>query len=437
MVSGFAFGFGGFDLVDAAQIELLDTTKRRTLVMLYLSAVVLLVLSALRFVPRLNDALSGKPAYVRILTETFARHLVAQTQMQFPVIVEHDEHAQCQAVDALSIPEEETRGIIYLLTYSEQQHLTCITSYLMPLDVSRFSTLRSFTPAEGRNYGPALLGAAKAIPQDRIIHPYAPEYLKRLHWRYKPHFPLLPSEAASLTSKSYYSGTKKAGDSVSIDFDYGELRAEIAKRHQKVNSALSALLVGCTALFLLFLRKLALVYQASSRYCRVYQLELTARAFLKGNLTTELSLARRRYFERQQQTQAQLREQEKLRALKTDWQEGLRSALPNLTDEHLRRRVQECLEHEPQDLELMKSLWVEVQERTGQKNPTEKLSLLLESARPYCTAEEFQAGRAEAFAILNKSGFRAARTFATTMHDQFKIRAREMEELETSDRNIA
>jgi hypothetical protein len=404
---------------------------------LCLTAIGLLVSSVLRFVPQMNDALSGKPEYVRILTETFGRQLATQTQMQFPVIVEHDEHVHCQVVNAPSISEDENRGTIYLLTYSEQQRLTCITTYVVPLDASRFSTLRSFTPAEGQNYGPPLLGTAKTIPQDRIIHPYAAEYLKRLHWRYTPHFPLSPSEAASLTSQSYYSGTKEAGGSVSIDFDYGELRAEIAKRHQKVNSGLSVLLIGCTALFLLFLRRLALVYQASSRYCRVYQLELTAKAFLGGNLTTELAIARRRYFERQQQTQAQLREQEKLRILKTGWQEGLRSALPNLTDEKLRRRVQECLEHEPQDLEPMKSLWVEVQERTGQKNPTEKLSLLLESARPYCTDEEFLAGRADAFAVLNKSGFRAARSFAITMHDQFKTRAREMEELDNSDRRIA
>ena len=85
----------------------------------------------------------------------------------------------------------------------------------------------------------------------------------------------------------------------------------------------------------------------------------------------------------------------------------------------------------------MRSLWVEIQEQRGQKGPAEKLSLLLESARPYCPEGEFLAGRAEAFAILNKWGFRAARTFAIAMHDQLKIRAREMEELENSDRNIA
>jgi hypothetical protein len=204
-----------------------------------------------------------------------------------------------------------------------------------------------------------------------------------------------------------------------------------------VNSGLSVLLIGCVALSILLLRKLALAFRTLSRYCRVYQVQLTPRVFLKGNVATKLSVARRRYFERQQQAQTRLREDERLQALRTGWQEGLRAALPNLTDEQLRRRVQECLEHEPQDLEQMRSLWVEIQERAGQKSPAEKLSLLLESARVYCPEEEFLAGQAEAFAILNKSGFRVARTFAIAMHDQLKIRAREMEELENLDRDIA
>jgi len=191
------------------------------------------------------------------------------------------------------------------------------------------------------------------------------------------------------------------------------------------------------ALVFLLLRKLALGYRASSHYCGLYQFELTARAFLKEDIATKLSIARRRYFERQQQTQARLREEEKLRALRTGWQEGLRSALSNLTDDQLRNRVHQFLEHEPQDLEKMKSLWFEIQERTGQRSPARKLDLLLESARPYCTEEEFLTTRAEAFAILTKSGFKTARKFAITMHGQFKMRAREMEELERSDQSIA
>jgi hypothetical protein len=190
------------DLVDAAQVELLERNKRRIFFALCLIFVGLLVSLALRFVPRLNDALSGKPEYVRILMETFGRQLATQTQMQFPVIVDQDQHGTCLAVSGPSIPEEEIRGTIYLLTYSEQQNLTCISTYVVPMDASRFSTLRGFGPAEAKNFGPALLGPVKAIVEDRIVHVYAPEYLRRLHWRYTPHFPLSPSEAASLRSQS-------------------------------------------------------------------------------------------------------------------------------------------------------------------------------------------------------------------------------------------
>jgi hypothetical protein len=180
--------------VDAAQVELLERNKRRIFFALCLIFVGLLVSLALRFVPRLNDALSGKPEYVRILMETFGRQLATQTQMQFPVIVDQDQHGTCLAVSGPSIPEEEIRGTIYLLTYSEQQNLTCISTYVVPMDASRFSTLRGFGPAEAKNFGPALLGPVKA------------------------------------------------GGSVSIDFDYGELRAEVALRHRNVNVALSWLL---------------------------------------------------------------------------------------------------------------------------------------------------------------------------------------------------
>jgi len=224
---------GTVELMDASQFEILERSKRRILSLLCVTLAGLVILSALRFVPRLNDIVSGKPGYVRILTDAFARQLVAQTQGQSPVIVEQDEDAPCEAVNVLSIADDDIRGTLYVLTYSERQHLTCITSYAVPTNTSAFSNLRTITPATGDNYGPAILDAVKVLPLDRIAHLYALEYLKRLHWRYKPHFPLSPSEAASLTSRSYYSSAKKAGDSVSIDFDYGELRAEVRKATSK------------------------------------------------------------------------------------------------------------------------------------------------------------------------------------------------------------
>jgi hypothetical protein len=277
----------------------------------------------------------------------------------------------------------------------------------------------------------------KGITENRIHHIYSTEYLKRLHWRYTPHFPLSANEAAALKSQSYYSGAAQLpGGSASIEFDYGELRAEVAQRHRKVDIALTWLCVGVVALLLFLLRKLWLLYRRSAQYFRLYELKLTPGVFVKENIATELNAARRQYFERQHQAQVRLRADEKLRALTTSWQEGLRSALPNLIDESLRRRIQECLDHQHADWEEVKSLWVEVQEKTGTKTPADKLNLLIESTKPYCTEEEFATGRAEAFAILNTSGFRAARTFAITMHDQFRLRSREMEELETRSSTI-
>jgi len=114
--------------VHTVQVELIEKSKKRFIATICVTAVLLLVLSTLRFAPRFNDALAGKPEYVRVLTETFARQLATRTQMQFPVIVEQDEHATCQGVTAPSIPDEQIRGTIYLLTYSEQQRLTCLTT---------------------------------------------------------------------------------------------------------------------------------------------------------------------------------------------------------------------------------------------------------------------------------------------------------------------
>ena len=69
-------------------------------------------------------------------------------------------------------------------------------------------------------------------------------------------------------------------------------------------------------------------------------------------------------------------------------------------------------------------------EQAGQKTPAERLDLLVDSIRAYCTEEQFQACQSEARAILSKSGFRSVRKYAIATPDQFKTRAREMEEME-------
>ena len=96
-------------------------------------------------------------------------------------------------------------------------------------------------------------------------------------------------------------------------------------------------------------------------------------------------------------------------------------------DESLRARITELLANPQVEGCAMKQLWEEVQRQPAYKSPEEKLSLLLDF-REYCTAEEWESCRQKAFAILDKSGFRAAREYAVEMHNEFRERAKKREQ---------
>jgi hypothetical protein len=417
-------------LLDAGQFDQVERGRRRILSVLVLILLGLGLCLAVRLLPSLNDAVSGKPEYVRFLTESFARQLAEQTRLEFPVIVEHEESGSCQAVNTPPIPDSDVQGNLYILTYSENQRFTCTTGYLIPVDASKFPNIRSITPGEGKNFGPLLLHTVKAVPYDRSGHLYAPEYLRRLHWRYTPHFPLSPSEAQQMAGRSYNSGAGKPDGTAHIEIDYQEIRAQVAKHHNDVNFRLSLLLLGGITMLLIAVTRLIALYKTASQDCRIYHLDLTPKIFLTQNVASNLIAARRRFFQEQQEGQTQQQEKEKLRLLRIGWEQSLRSALTKLNDDRLRRAIQDCLAAESPDVEQMKALWMEIQEQAGQTTPEEKLSLLLETVFPYCTEEEYQACRREAFEIFNKSGFKPARKFTINMHDQLKRRAREMEEMD-------
>ena len=56
-------------------------------------------------------------------------------------------------------PEEEIRGTIYLLTYSEQQNSTCITTYVVPMEAFQVLNLAQLRGGGRTNYGPAPFSA--------------------------------------------------------------------------------------------------------------------------------------------------------------------------------------------------------------------------------------------------------------------------------------
>ena len=83
----------------------------------------------------------------------------------------------------------------------------------------------------------------------------------------------------------------------------------------------------------------------------------------------------------------------------------------------------------------MRTLLRELQGRTDERSPDERLLALLETLREYCTPEEFDGCCARAFEILKRDGFREARGYAVAAHDQFRARfkLKEQEESEKAD----
>jgi hypothetical protein len=159
----------------------------------------------------------------------------------------------------------------------------------------------------------------------------------------------------------------------------------------------------------------------------VYGENLAFSDFLRQNMKQRTSVARAKYFEQEHQGQVQQRKEAMETSLRQDLEEKLRFALANLHDESLRKRVEEGIKAKSHDLDGIRQLWEEVQEAAGHKTPEERLALLLESITPYGTEDELNACGEEALRIFTNSGFREARNYAVAMHDQFRLRMREME----------
>jgi hypothetical protein len=419
------------NLPDAPQIENLQKRKQRILVVFIATGIALLLACLLRIIPALNDFLAGRPPYAKAVTTLMAQEFGKVAQGRFPVLLRGEDDT-CNPVPPVEIADEQIAGILYILTYSEGNRFSCMTSYAVPVDPSKFANLQTLQPGAEWAAGPSIDHPIKAIPVARDLHVYPAAYLKSLHWRMTPRFPISANEAADLAPKHYESRDPAvppdANASMNIDFD--KARALVRQPHDKINFWL-LLALTCFGLMPLYCSfALAYLYQKSSQYLRVYGEHLAFSDFLRQDMTHRALVARAKYLEQEHQRQAQQRREAMEASLRQDLEEKLRFALGNLHDESLRTRVEECLNAKSHDLDGMRQLCEEVQEAAGHKTPEERLTLLLESITPYCTEDEFNACREETLRIFTNSGFREARNYAVAMHDQVRLRMREKEERE-------
>jgi hypothetical protein len=382
----------------------------------------------LRSVPRWNDLLAGEPQYAKAMTTLLAEELAKEVQDRFPVILLREDD-RCDAPPTAKIADDQVEGVLYLLTYSERNHFSCITTAVVPVDASKFGNLRIIRPEEGWTDGPRLSEPTKVLPVAYSLHAYPMAYLKLLHWRAKPRFPISETSAAGLAAHQYESRNPLVQPDAkgNIELDFEKARALVRMPHDKINFRLSLALVFLTATPFALILRLASLYRESSQNFQLYGQGLSLRDFLFQDVSQNASVAKNKYFEQQREQELQQRKEDALIATRRKHEEKLRTALENLDDENLRQRIEDCLNAQPPDVDVMKQLWGELQKTLTLE---ERLAVLLESSERYCTEEELNTCRAEAEFILEKSGFREARKYLVAMHDQFRFRARALEELE-------
>ena len=394
-----------------------------------LSILLIVVCLLLRFVPPLNTWLSGPPQPVRALTRAMAKITVQQLGGHYPVLVVRDENEACyniKKLDADSLPDD----VYYVWNYSESRHLSCFTAYLVPTAGFRGYETQVVTldPAHTENFGRELTQAVKVIPFDRALKTHGEEYLGMLDWRTDVHFPLTHVVAGGAT---YYdpppSSPKPPGMIAEISFS--ELRADVARRHNTVN------IILWTAMGLLALittKTLVNLHGLYRKFAEQFPADgsrLAFRGFIQGDLNAMVA----RYDRLNRERQERLQEEARLNRFRSEMEEKLRYMLETTADEALRARITACLADPQVDLKAMQELWEDLQRQPSSKPPEDRLAVLLESFREYCSEGEWQACHQEAFALLERSGFRRAREYAVEMHEQ--LRAREKKKQEASETN--
>lgn len=322
--------------------------------------------------------------------------------------------------------------MLMVLTYSEGQRFSCITNYAAVPDGSTFPDAVTINPAESESYGLPLRRSVKAIAILRDMHVYPVEYLKSLHWRFQPKFPL-SAEQAARRSPTRYSLSENSSTRANIEIDFGRVRATVAHFHDQINILLWMLMSAFLVSLVILNARMILLYVGFRQYCGMYHFHLRRRTFLRDSLSATAELARTSYIQEQRTSEEQSRRLNALRREQDELQEKLRSAQQSLSDDVLRMKISDALQTQPPSLEVMRRLWLELQEKSGLKTPGQKLELLLETLKPYCVGGEFEKYKAEVMAMLSRSRFKDARKLVVTIHDQLRVRARELEEMEKSD----
>jgi len=388
--------------------------KKRGIAWITSSVSIVALCLILRFVPSLDDELSGSPGYMEAFAKTTAAQIASVLHNQYPVFVTKDEQLKCG-----SMKEKEQENVadsddsLYMLTFSESSRSVCLAIYAGVSDHSTGAT--RISPTIGRNYGRPLTGPVKAVALQRNLTTLTPAYISLFHWRTK----LSPSGNIAAAKTERFPSRSADISFAEISVNLLDLRAETAKRHNVINnSLLGTILVGCLV-FLYSASMLHRLYRTCQQYCHAHESDLQLREFMMRDVAAIADESQRNYSERQREMQAQAHVEHIARLERESIRHGLTAILERIGDQTIRKSIQEALENN--DLPAMQSLLDQLSvAQAAQRTPADRLTLLLESLREYCTNEQYDRCQAEAFDLLSRTGFRDARDIVVARHDEFR-----------------
>jgi len=389
---------------------------KRAGISLFLASGLLIILgTVLHSVPRINDVVSGQPRPMKAIANVFAQALADKTGREFPVIVGGDEPHPCEDMHNSDLTDYDE--VYYVFTYSEKLRSVCFTGYAAVSGPTPTNTV-VISQTSGENYGPALTRPVRVTPISHSLRVFTNEFLSLLDW----HKEMKP-ENKTITASHHYFSTTANQTNEDLTLNLYALRAEAAKRHQAVNRGLLWGMSLLSGVSILSAGMVWLQFRRFRQHCLVHGLGLNLRTYLHEDLTSMSDRAQKAYLLQQQHLSEAQRAENVLRRSKEETRTKLRGFLDLVPDVQQRSSIRECLDRD--DLEEMTPMLHELQYAAGQKTPQERVALLLESLKPYCTDEEFENCRTEALQYLEQLGFRQARDFVVRTHNEFRARVRE------------
>ena len=101
-------------MLDADRFIRAESVKRAIFIGLTAGVSVLLIADVLRFVPRFDDALSGRPEYLHAVADRMARSLADSTNHQLPALVRQLQEFDCDRTQ--NVPSRDTDDLLLLLS---------------------------------------------------------------------------------------------------------------------------------------------------------------------------------------------------------------------------------------------------------------------------------------------------------------------------------